>query len=64
MPYEFSFKIEGNQHRQESKDSSGIITGEFGFVTADGVYHQTNYGTDENGNFRILSRKSYKLAPG
>lgn len=42
-------------------DENGIINGEFGFVTADGVYHQTVYGTDENGNFRILSRKSFKL---
>lgn len=36
--------------------------GEFGFITADGVYHITVYATDENGNFKIVSMKNIKLA--
>lgn len=35
--------------------------GEFGFITADGVYHITVYATDENGNFKIVSMKNIKL---
>lgn len=42
---------------------NGIIQGEFGFITADGVYHVTVYATDENGNFRILSMKNIKVSP-
>lgn len=42
-------------------DENGIIMGEFGFITADGVYHVTVYATDENGNFKILSMKNIKL---
>uniref|UniRef100_A0A1I8P1M4 Uncharacterized protein n=1 Tax=Stomoxys calcitrans TaxID=35570 RepID=A0A1I8P1M4_STOCA len=33
--------------------------GEFGFITADGIYHVTVYATDEEGKFRILAMKSY-----
>nr|XP_019543250.2 protein lethal(3)malignant blood neoplasm 1 [Aedes albopictus] len=62
-PYEFGFNIEGHQHRKESKDINGIIMGEFGFITADNVYHVTVYATDENGNFKIVSMKNYKLGP-
>uniref|UniRef100_T1HRD2 Uncharacterized protein n=1 Tax=Rhodnius prolixus TaxID=13249 RepID=T1HRD2_RHOPR len=57
-PYEFGFNIEGYQHRHEKKDEKGIIMGEFGFITADGVYHLTVYATDENGNFKILKMKN------
>ncbi|XP_055373486.1 protein lethal(3)malignant blood neoplasm 1-like isoform X2 [Condylostylus longicornis] len=39
--------------------------GEFGFITGDGVYHVTGYGTDENGNFKILYMKNIKIGlPG
>ncbi|XP_017786801.1 PREDICTED: protein lethal(3)malignant blood neoplasm 1 [Nicrophorus vespilloides] len=62
-PYEFGFTIDGQQHRHEKKDANGIIQGEFGFITADGVYHVTVYATDENGSFRILSMKNIKLSP-
>ncbi|EAT36464.1 AAEL011451-PA [Aedes aegypti] len=62
-PYEFGFNIEGHQHRKESKDINGIVMGEFGFITADNVYHVTVYATDENGNFKIVSMKNYKLGP-
>uniref|UniRef100_A0A087ZHS9 Uncharacterized protein n=2 Tax=Anopheles darlingi TaxID=43151 RepID=A0A087ZHS9_ANODA len=62
-PYEFGFNIEGHQHRKESKDKNGIIMGEFGFITADNVYHVTVYATDEDGNFKIVSMKNYKLGP-
>lgn len=34
--------------------------GEFGFITADGIYHVTIFSTDENGNFHILSKKSLR----
>ncbi|KAJ6640665.1 Protein lethal(3)malignant blood neoplasm 1, partial [Pseudolycoriella hygida] len=57
-PYEFGFKLEGNQHRHEKKDAKGLINGEFGFITADKTYHQTVYATDENGNFKLLSFRS------
>ena len=38
--------------------------GEFGFITADDVYHVTVYATDENGNFKIISMKNIKLMRG
>lgn len=74
-PYEFGFRIEGNQHRHEKKginnssicnvfklcyvlDINGIITGEFGFITADGTYHALFYETDNNGHFNLVSRRS------
>ncbi|XP_017490726.1 PREDICTED: protein lethal(3)malignant blood neoplasm 1-like, partial [Rhagoletis zephyria] len=37
----------------------GIVMGEFGFITADGIYHVTVYATDEEGKFRILAMRSY-----
>lgn len=42
-------------------DEKGIIMGEFGFITADGVYHVTVYATDENGNFKILKMRNIKV---
>ncbi|XP_049865941.1 protein lethal(3)malignant blood neoplasm 1 [Pectinophora gossypiella] len=62
-PYEFGFTIEGEQHRHEKKTEDGLIEGEFGFITADGVYHVTVYATDENGNFKILSMKNIRVKP-
>jgi hypothetical protein len=44
-----------------STDANGIIMGEFGFITADGVYHVTVYATDIDGNFKILSMKNIRL---
>nr|XP_023022559.1 uncharacterized protein LOC111510838 [Leptinotarsa decemlineata] len=61
-PYEFGFTIDGQQHRHEKKDQNGIIQGEFGFITADGIYHVTVYATDENGNFKILSMKNIRIS--
>ncbi|XP_050557098.1 protein lethal(3)malignant blood neoplasm 1 isoform X4 [Spodoptera frugiperda] len=60
-PYEFGFTIDGQQHRHESKDKDGIIMGEFGFITADDVYHVTVYATDKEGRFKILSMKNIHL---
>nr|XP_033336329.1 protein lethal(3)malignant blood neoplasm 1 [Megalopta genalis] len=60
-PYEFSFNITDFQHRFEKKDADGIVTGEFGFVTADGVYHETAYATDENDNFIITRMRNRKI---
>lgn len=42
-------------------DKNGIIMGEFGFITADDVYHVTVYATDEQGRFKILSMKNIHL---
>ncbi|BES93237.1 Insect cuticle protein [Nesidiocoris tenuis] len=64
-PYKFAFNIEGYQHRSEEKDEKGIIMGEYGFITGDGVYHITVYATDENGNFKILRTKNVYIGlPG
>ncbi|XP_017071513.1 protein lethal(3)malignant blood neoplasm 1 isoform X3 [Drosophila eugracilis] len=61
-PYKFGFTIDEQQHRAEKRDERGIIMGEFGFITADGIYHVTVYATDEDGKFRIISMKSYPYA--
>ncbi|XP_066253529.1 protein lethal(3)malignant blood neoplasm 1 isoform X2 [Euwallacea similis] len=61
-PYEFGFTIDGQQHRHEKKDDKGIIQGEFGFITADGIYHVTVYATDENGSFKILSMRNLRIS--
>ncbi|XP_039149123.1 protein lethal(3)malignant blood neoplasm 1 isoform X2 [Drosophila simulans] len=61
-PYKFGFTIDEQQHRAEKRDERGIIMGEFGFITADGIYHVTVYATDEEGKFRIISMKSYPYA--
>ncbi|XP_059216074.1 protein lethal(3)malignant blood neoplasm 1 isoform X1 [Stomoxys calcitrans] len=58
-PYKFGFTIDEQQHRSEKRDERGIVMGEFGFITADGIYHVTVYATDEEGKFRILAMKSY-----
>ncbi|XP_076240921.1 uncharacterized protein LOC143183281 [Calliopsis andreniformis] len=60
-PYEFSFNIVDFQHRYEKKDATGIITGEYGFITADGVYHETGYATDKNGDFIITKMRNRKI---
>ncbi|XP_025992141.2 protein lethal(3)malignant blood neoplasm 1 [Solenopsis invicta] len=60
-PYQFSFNIVDFQHRFEKKDADGIITGEYGFITADGVYHETGYKTDKNGDFIITRQRSRKI---
>ncbi|XP_076183017.1 uncharacterized protein LOC143154878 [Ptiloglossa arizonensis] len=60
-PYEFSFNIVDFQHRYEKKDADGIITGEYGFITADGVYHETGYATDKNGDFIITRMKNRRI---
>ncbi|XP_015172153.1 PREDICTED: protein lethal(3)malignant blood neoplasm 1 [Polistes dominula] len=60
-PYEFSFNIVDFQHRYEKKDVDGIITGEYGFITADGVYHETGYATDKNGDFIITKMRNRKI---
>jgi len=44
-------------------DENGIITGEYGFVTADGWYTTTYYATDAEGKFKILGRKRERVGP-
>ncbi|XP_011701992.1 PREDICTED: protein lethal(3)malignant blood neoplasm 1 isoform X2 [Wasmannia auropunctata] len=60
-PYEFSFNIVDFQHRFEKKDAEGLITGEYGFITADAVYHETGYRTDKNGDFIITKQRNRKI---
>ncbi|XP_012230618.1 uncharacterized protein l(3)mbn [Linepithema humile] len=60
-PYEFSFNIVDFQHRFEKKDAEGLINGEYGFITADGVYHETGYATDKNGDYIITKQRNRKI---
>ncbi|XP_077268933.1 uncharacterized protein LOC143900972 [Temnothorax americanus] len=60
-PYEFSFNIVDFQHRFEKKDVEGLITGEYGFITADSVYHETGYKTDKDGDFIITRQRNRKI---
>ncbi|XP_076292657.1 uncharacterized protein LOC143214944 [Lasioglossum baleicum] len=61
-PYQFSFNITDFQHRFEKKDAEGLVTGEYGFITADGVYHETAYATDKDDNFIITRMRNRKIA--
>lgn len=60
-PYEFAFNVIDFQHRFEKQDEDGIVTGEYGFITADGIYHETGYVTDKEGDFIITKMKNRKL---
>ncbi|XP_076652678.1 uncharacterized protein LOC143358965 [Halictus rubicundus] len=60
-PYQFSFNITDFQHRFEKKDAEGLVTGEYGFITADGVYHETAYATDKDDNFIITRMRNRKI---
>ncbi|XP_058806668.1 RNA polymerase II subunit 5-mediating protein homolog [Phymastichus coffea] len=60
-PYEFTFNIVDFQHRSEKKDDNGLITGEYGFITADGIYHETAYATDESGDFIITKMRHRRI---
>ncbi|KAL6443747.1 hypothetical protein ACFW04_001675 [Cataglyphis niger] len=60
-PYQFSFNIVDFQHRYEEKDAEGLINGEYGFITADGVYHETGYATDKSGDFIITRQRNRKI---
>lgn len=40
------------------KDTEGLITGDYGFLTGDGTYHQASYATDKFGHYRLISYKS------
>lgn len=42
-------------------DEDGIVTGEYGFITADGIYHETGYATDKEGDFIITKMRNRKL---
>lgn len=43
------------------RDAEGLINGEYGFITADGVYHETGYATDKNGDFIITRQRNRKI---
>lgn len=43
-------------------DEKGIITGEYGFISADGYYRSVQYATDEQGRFIILNRKQERIS--
>ncbi|CAL1269950.1 unnamed protein product [Larinioides sclopetarius] len=51
--YEFGFDMNDgkgtDQHRQESKDEAGVVTGSYGYRDAFGVYRLVNYIADKNG---------------
>ena len=55
------FKARALINQFVTSDENGIIMGEFGFITADGIYHVTVYATDENGDFKILKMKNIKV---
>ncbi|GIY45964.1 uncharacterized protein CDAR_430201 [Caerostris darwini] len=38
-----------DQHRQESKDEAGVVTGSYGYRDLYGVYRLVNYIADKNG---------------
>lgn len=42
-------------------DAEGLINGEYGFITADGVYHETGYATDKNGDYIITKQRNRKI---
>lgn len=42
-------------------DDHGIVHGEYGFLTADNVYHLTAYMTDENGNYRLVGTRAVEF---
>ena len=42
-------------------DEKGIITGEYGFISADGYYRSVEYATDEQGRFIILNQKQERV---
>ena len=46
-----------------SLDVNGLVTGEYGFESADGYYNTVQYATDAEGKFHILSRKRIRLTP-
>lgn len=43
------------------RDAEGLINGEYGFITADGVYHETGYATDKSGDFIITKQRHRKI---
>ncbi|XP_023317525.1 uncharacterized protein LOC106650995 [Trichogramma pretiosum] len=60
-PYEFTFNIADFQHRSEKRDDDGLISGEYGFITADGIYHETAYTTNKEGDFIVTKMKHRKV---
>ncbi|GFQ68884.1 cuticle protein 10.9 [Trichonephila clavata] len=52
-PYEFGFDMNDgkgtDQHRQESADEAGVVTGSYGYRDVYGVYRLVNYIADKNG---------------
>ena len=59
----FFQKIKINLNIKKKTDSNGIVTGEYGFESADGYYNTVQYATDAEGKFKILSRKRIRLTP-
>ncbi|KAF8770902.1 cuticle protein 10.9-like [Argiope bruennichi] len=53
QPYEFAYKTADDkgtkQHRTEAADSSGTVTGSYGYVDPFGMYRRVEYVADVNG---------------
>ncbi|KAJ4449549.1 hypothetical protein ANN_00951 [Periplaneta americana] len=52
---------ERRDFRLDFIDEKGIVTGEFRFLTGDGVSHFIVYAAYDNGDFKILSAKNIKV---
>ena len=65
-------EMKGNNSRRSTEipfwrwvlntDERGIITGEYGFLSADGYYRSIEYTTDDQGRFIILNSKQERVS--
>ncbi|XP_035214963.1 uncharacterized protein LOC118188591 [Stegodyphus dumicola] len=54
MPYEFSYKVNDDEHgaehyRQEKMDDNGYLTGSYGYKDAHGIYRHVDYQASKDG---------------
>ncbi|KFM66188.1 Cuticle protein 10.9, partial [Stegodyphus mimosarum] len=54
MPYEFSYKVNDEEHgaehyRQEKMDDNGYLTGSYGYKDAHGIYRHVDYQASKDG---------------
>lgn len=43
-------------------DAEGLIEGEYGFITIDGIYHETAYVVDKDGDFIVTRMRHRKIS--
>ena len=61
LPSAFSFSFyTSTQHRRETIGSDGVVSGEYGYLTPDGVYRTTVYTTTQGGAFVVLAQTTEK----